>query len=74
MVGQVVSLGIGSPAGIPTFLLVGLSVNAVSTLPHVIQIDGTYLPTVALAATYLQTVSLTGTYLPTVALDGAVED
>lgn len=58
--------------------LVVVSVGIISadaeSVVHVIQVDGTYTPTMTLDATYLPTRTLDGTYLPTLALDGAVED
>lgn len=75
MVGQVVSLGIGSPASIEYFVLVGLSANPAGApaLEGQIDITGTYTPTISVTGASAPTITVTGTYAPTVNVTGRVD-
>lgn len=60
MASYMISLGIGSPAAIPEFLLFGLSVNPITNPLTVsaIQLQATYDPDIALTATYQPDIAL----------------
>lgn len=66
-INQVITLGIGTPADISHFILVGLSTGTtppVTAQPGVIRVRGIYEPTIAVA----------GVYQPTIAIRGLAED
>lgn len=62
MASQIISLGIGSPASIPYFLLLGLSPNADVAPP--------FVSTINLSGISDGTVELTGSKQDTIALSG----
>jgi hypothetical protein len=73
-VNQVITLGIGTPADIPHFMLVGLSPNA-NVVEVIAQTDlvGTYIRQASLAATFVPSDALVATSLRVSRLVGTVE-
>lgn len=71
---QYISLGIGSPAGITAFVLFGLSPGAV-VAPEVIvlEVAGTYAPTIAISGSSAAAIPVAGTFAPAIDVAGAVE-
>lgn len=59
----VISLGLGSPADVPHFVLLGLSINdqvAPDAASNVPDLQASYAPSIELQATYAPNISLTG--------------
>jgi hypothetical protein len=74
-INQVVTLGIGTPADIPHFLLLGLSLGAAPVGdPSVMDLSGAYQPTIAAAGRSQPTLYAVGTSQPAMDLAGQVED
>jgi hypothetical protein len=74
-INQVITLGIGTPADIPHFLLLGLSLGAAPVGdPSMLDLAGAYQPTLTAVAVYQPTLNMLGAYQPTIDLMGRVED
>ena len=62
-INHLITLGIGTPADIPHFLLVGLSTGAVvAANPSVLTLVGRYQPTLNALGTHVPTLNIVGRF------------